>query len=30
VPILSDGKEGAPLELRPLFEQFQFESGHGS
>jgi hypothetical protein len=30
VPILPDGREGAPLELRALFEQFQFETGHGS
>jgi hypothetical protein len=22
VPVLSDGREGPPLELRPLFEQF--------
>jgi hypothetical protein len=27
VPILSDGTEGPRLELRPLFEQFNAETG---
>ena len=29
VPVMSDGSDGPPLQLRSLFEQFQIEAGHG-